>query len=414
MVRLASIADFLALRRGLAGVLVVTVLVGLGERLGWRFLPLYLDGLGGGAAAVALLGAMTNLLGALYSLPGGWLSDRLGTRVALPLFTLWASLGFLLVIVAPTWPVALLGACLFLSWSAVSQPAGMRVVVDALPAERRTMGVSVQSLVRRVPLALGPLIGGWLIRQFGEDQGIRIGYATALVLAIAALPLLVRLLPPAPARAAPEARRPSMDPRRLWKQMSRPLRGLLLSDTLIRFCEQIPDAFVVLWCMERIARPVDAVQFGWLSVIEMATAGLVYIPVARLADRGGKKPFVLLTFVFFTLFPLSLLFSESFWLLAGAFVLRGMKEFGEPARKALILDLCPADQKATMFGFYYLVRDVAVSAAALAGGWLWLVSPATNFAAAFLFGAIGTIGFAIWGRDIERGGAPAGEEPRGA
>lgn len=397
----------------MVAVLVVTVLVGLGERLGWRFLPLYLDGLGGGAAAVALLGATTNLLGALYSLPGGYLSDRLGARVALPLFTLWAALGFLLVVIAPTWHVALLGACLFLAWSAVSQPAGMRVVVDALPAERRTMGVSVQSLVRRVPLALGPLIGGWLIWQFGEDRGIRIGYAAALLLAIAALPLLIRLLPPTPTRAV-AAPRPSLHPRRLWTQMSMPLRGLLLSDTLIRFCEQIPDAFVVLWCMERIARPVDAVQFGWLSAIEMATAALVYLPVARLADRGGKKPFVLLTFVFFALFPLVLLVSQSFWPLVGAFVLRGLKEFGEPARKALILDLCPVEQKATMFGFYYLVRDVTVSFAALAGGALWLVSPATNFMVAFLFGAIGTILFAIWGRDVRQTEGPdAGPGGRG-
>ena len=45
--------------------------------------------------------------------------------------------------------------------------------------------------------------------------------------------------------------------------------------------------------------------------IEMTTAVLVYIPVAYLADRSTKKPFVLITFVFFTLFPLALLYSRS-------------------------------------------------------------------------------------------------------
>lgn len=110
--------------------------------------------------------------------------------------------------------------------------------------------------------------------------------------------------------------------------------------------------------MKTVAQPVSAIQFGLLTTIEMTTAVLVYIPVAYLADRGTKKPFVLMTFVFFTLFPLVLLYSRSFEWLILAFVLRGLKEFGEPTRKALIMDLSPDHCKAGMFGLYYLIRDV--------------------------------------------------------
>ena len=55
--------------------------------------------------------------------------------------------------------------------------------------------------------------------------------------------------------------------------------------------------------MKVIAEPVTALQFGVLAAIEMATAVVVYIPVAYLADRSTKKPFVAITFIFFTLFP---------------------------------------------------------------------------------------------------------------
>jgi len=102
----------------------------------------------------------------------------------------------------------------------------------------------------------------------------------------------------------------------------------------------------------------------------MVTAMLVYIPVAYLADRSTKKPFVVITFVFFTLFPLALLFARSFEVLILAFILRGLKEFGEPTRKALIMDLAPEDRKAAMFGLYYLMRDVIVSVAAFGGAFL--------------------------------------------
>ena len=130
---------------------------------------------------------------------------------------------------------------------------------------------------------------------------------------------------------------PEANPLRALAGLSPSLKNLLVSDILIRFCEQIPYAFVVLWAVKTIAAPVSPFQFGLLTAVEMATAFLIYIPVAHFADKGAKKPFVLATFVFFTLFPLVLLFSRSFWPLLGAFVLRGLKEFGEPTRKALIM-----------------------------------------------------------------------------
>ena len=76
-----------------------------------------------------------------------------------------------------------------------------------------------------------------------------------------------------------------------------------------------------------------------------------------------------------------------------AFIIRGLKKFGAPARKALILDLAPEANKALTYGAYYLVRDTVVAAAALAGGVLWLYSPQLNFVCAFFCGLAGTAYF---------------------
>jgi MFS family permease len=178
----------------------------------------------------------------------------------------------------------------------------------------------------------------------------------------------------------------------------------LVADILVRFCEQIPYAFVVVWAVgtAKSPGPVTALQFGVLRAVEMATAVAIYLPVAYFADRSHKKPFVVMTFVFFTLFPLLLLYSKSFEMLLLAFVLRGLKEFGEPTRKALIMDLAPEDRKAGVFGLYYLIRDVIVSIAAFGGAFLWQINPRANLLAAFGFGALGTIWFALRGRDLGR------------
>jgi MFS family permease len=308
--------------------------------------------------------------------------------------------GFLLVILIPSWPVVLAAAALFLSWTAISLPATMSLVARVLPKNKRTMGVSVHSLVRRVPMALGPVVGGAFIGAWGVERGVRLAFLGALAMALLAAILQQVLIEgdPPKDRTAPDAEH---NPLRLWRLMSPQLRRLLVSDILVRFCEQIPYAFVVVWAVgtEQQPGPVSAVQFGLLRTVEMATAILIYVPVAYLADRGRKKPFVAMTFVFFTLFPVVLYFSHSFWALMAAFVLRGLKEFGEPTRKALIMDLAPEDRKAGMFGLYYLIRDVVVSVAAFGGAWLWQLAPEANLLAATVFGALGTLYFLVFGRD---------------
>lgn len=415
-----KIAEFLGLRRSIVALLAMVILVGLGEKMAERFLPLYLIALGGGAFSIGLLNGLDNLLSALYSFPGGYASDRLGYKRALLLFNLIAMAGYGVVILFPYWQAVIVGAILFVSWTAISLPATMDMVASVLPQNKRTMGVSVHSLVRRIPMALGPVIGGVLIGVYGETQGVRLAFIVAFVLAGVSLVLQQMMID----GGLREGRKEGSRLRNGLALIDKPLRNLLVSDILVRFCEQIPYAFVVIWCVS--INGITPFQFGLLTTIEMITAMLVYIPVAYLADKSTKKPFVVITFIFFTLFPLVLLVAKSFWMMALAFLIRGLKEFGEPTRKALIMDLAPDGSKAATFGIYYLLRDIVVSIAAFGGALLWdastaqfifdtfgigrtllpffdtIASPATNFLVAFGFGLAGMLYFSWFGQELGR------------
>lgn len=385
---------FTGLNRSMGAMLVMVVLVGLGEKMAERFLPLYLLALGAGTQSVGFLNAMDNLLGALYSFPGGYFSDRWGAKRALMAFTILAMAGYIMVILVPAWWAVLAGAVLFISWTAVSLPGIMSLVSTSVQKDRRVMGVTLHSLVRRIPMALGPILGGILIGRYGTVQGVRFAFAAALAMGGVSLWIQWRFIADIRERQARPLRLQES-----WKAFPTGLRSLLASDILIRFAEQIPYAFVVVWAVRE--KGLTAAQFGTLTAVEMVTAMLVYIPVAAMADRYGKKPFVLMTFCFFTAFPLALLFCRSFPSFVLAFVLRGLKEFGEPTRKALIMDLAQEGAKASTFGTYYLVRDVIVSGAALASATLWNIAPAVNFLTAFGFGVAGTLLFALFGKDVQ-------------
>jgi MFS family permease len=386
-----SLAEFLALRRNTALLLVALILAGTGEKLWLGFAPKYLQFLGAGVFVIGLFDALQTLLGAIYAYPGGWLTDRLGQRRALMLFSALSLAGYVLVLVWHHWLALVLGAFLYLAWSALSLPTTFTVVATSLAARQHTMGIGIQSMVRRVPMMVGPLIGGWLITRFGWTSGIQFALLGCILLSLLTMAfqwLIFEREPVAPSNAAPGEARDFVG---VVKSFSPALRELLVSDILIRFCERIPYAFVILWAMNQAG--LTARQFGILVSCEMITAMICYIPVAHLADKYGRRLFVLVTFLFFTLFPVSLIWANSFGSLAVAFVIRGLKEFGEPARKALIIGEAVPELRARTYGAYYLIRDCVVTTGSFLGAWLWSIGPRANFVGAAICGALGTLWF---------------------
>jgi MFS family permease len=371
--------------------LVAILLLTFGEELWARFVPKYLEFLGAGAWGVAAYGTLKELLDAVYQYPGGWVTDRLGRRTALIVFTLLAAGGYVVYLLAPRWEWILLGTFLVAGATSLTLPTVFAVIGDSLPQTRRAMGFGVQSIWKRVPIIVAPPIGGALIAALGLAAGMRVGLAVTIVLALVAVVVVRRHY----REAAPP---PELEPLRfrdVWRTMDRRLRRLLVSDCLARLAEGIPSVFVVLYVVNVLR--ADLLQFGWLTSVQMTAAILPYIPVARLADRSNRKPFVLATFVFFALFPLAVVSVGAGLSLVGAFIIAGLREIGEPARKALIVDLAAPQARGRAVGMYYLIRGLVVFPASILGGYLYVINPRAPFFVAFLVGAAGAALYAFWG-----------------
>ena len=393
------LANFFALNRNTSILLAALVSMGFAEELWMRFLPKYLESLGAAVWAIGLFDAIKTWIGAVYAYPGGLIADRWGLRKALSSFTLLSLAGYIWLLVSPHWTWVLLSAFLFLSWSSFSLPATFSLIGSSLAANQHAMGIGVQATLKRIPIIFGPIAGGLLMDRFGIINGTRLGVMVAIALACATTAIQWQIRDD-PGKHAP------MERVSFWKSahsFSPALRRLLASDILVRFCERIPYAWVVLYAMDNLG--LTATQFGILTGIEMVSAIACLIPVAYLSDRYGREPFVIATFIFFTLFPVSLLVAHSFRGLCIAFVIRGLKEFGETARKSLIIQLSPEPRRGQTIGTYYLIRDCLATAAAFLGAALWSISPRTNFIGAAAIGAAGTLLYA-WtaGRPVHKDG----------
>ena len=379
-------ADFFCLKRNLVILLVAIFVIGAGEELWMRFVPKYLQAVGATVLVIGLYDALRTLLGAIYAYPGGVLVDIWGHRRAFIIFNVVSIAGYALVMLVPHWAAVIAGMFLFLSWTCFSLPATFSLIGDALEANRHSMGVGVQSVIKRLPIMIAPIFGGMLIDRFGIINGVRIGLVVSVFLSAATI-LLQRQLREEQKRKIEASDRWNFS--RSLREFNSPMRRLLLSDILVRFCERVPYAWVVIFAMDYIG--VSGRQVGILTAIEMLASTLCIIPAAHYADRYRREPFVIVTFVMFTLFPISLLMSRSFSGLVIAFTIRGLKEFGDTSRKALIIGYSDSERRGQMIGTYYLVRDLIVSAGAILGAYLWKLGPGLNFLGAAALGVAGTI-----------------------
>lgn len=397
---------WLALNASTGALLAAILLVGMGTELWSPLMPEYLFTLAAPVLLIALYGSMKDLLEAVNFYLGGVLAARFNTRRALLLFNALPLVG-LVILLAWESRYAIFVALPFVGvWNSIAGPATLRVVGDTLAEHRRSMAFSLQSIQKRASSLLASFASGELVLLFGKVQGVRAALALSIVLVTASLAIQYHYM----RTAVFDQVRARERPLALLRRFDPQLRRLLASEIVVRWCDAMPRELVILYCVPILASVLRrtggetademsalAVAFymGVLLVVMNVTSLLLYLPVGHFASKGGaaKKPFIGLTFVFFALFPATLALLGGrlgVWGLVLAFVVSGLREFGEPARKAMITELVPADCRTQAIGIYWSARGVGIAPASLVGGVIWvLAGPQAMLWCASALGALG-------------------------
>ena len=382
----------LGLNAQTGAILAGLFLVSLGEELWSPYLPRYLDALGASLLVIGLWSAGKNLLEGFLFWGGGALSHRLGERGTLALVGLLPVAGYVVFLSTDSVAAAIVASFCVGSWEAFSVPATFAVMGRSLTAQHRTAAFAVQSIQKRLPRIVGPVIGGLVLAALGVAGGVRALLVVALACALVAIVVqwtFVRGGPP----AAPER----IGKRAVWRAMPPALRRLWWSDVLVRWGDWLARDFIVLYCLKTLG--LSTAAFGALVALQMTVALATYVPVAAIVDRGHQRPFIALTFLLFALTPLAFALARGPRSLALAFVCYGLREIGEPARKAMITSSFPESYRARGVGLYWGWRAFAIFPAPLVGALLWTAfGPRTLLVAACAVGLAGAALFAVTAR----------------
>jgi hypothetical protein len=412
-----TVAEWLGLNRATLAVLVVISCLGLSEEIWSNFLSLHLEDLAAAGhrgdpvlTAVLYMGIFAcakNLLEGCGYIIGGSIAHHMGSRVALAVSAAPMAVGFTVMLLSREPWAIILGALLLTNWEPLSVPATFHVVGATVPKNRRTIAFAVQSIQKRVPKMIGPYVGGIAIVAVGYWLNITLAFVL-VGLAVAMQLLLTRRMRhnPAPAHV-PFAR--------IMKTMPRDLRRLLTAEIFIRWGDWFARDFVMLYVVTLLVR-----QWGWDDHVARKTAGammslmagtalLTYVPVAKWIDRSpSPKPFIGTTFLLFSLFPIMLVLlpracaSLGLPVMLGlglTYMTNGLRELGEPARKALISGGFPPEVRARAVGLYWGLRSFAFCPAPLVAALLWrAIGPDATFLIGGGVGLLGTLWYALSAR----------------
>ena len=396
-------AGWLGINRATLAVLIVIGGLGLSEEIWRNFLAIQLkDSVTGVNQAAQVLNAakymgifavLVNLLEGFGYIIGGRVAHRLGPRVALLISALPMLIGFtLLLSVKEPWLI-ILGALLITNWEALSVPATFEVVGSEVPQNRRTIAFAVQSIQKRLPKVLGPLIGGFVM-AVGYWLNLSLAFGLVILACLVQFFLLHRMKPKDHVKPVAV--------REVLRNIPPDLKRLLSAEILLRWGDWFVRDFAVLYVVGVLMRSNQ--EAGVLIALTSLTALLTYIPAGKIIDRApSPKPYIGVTFFLFALFPINLVLLPKLLPALGVpmmgalgiiFMLNGLRELGEPARKAMISGGFSSDIRARAIGLYWGLRSFAFCPAPLISYLLWRwLGPQATFLIGGIVGMLGTAWF---------------------
>jgi len=376
-------------RRNIATIAGSSAVNALGGGIISTYVSLYFISIGGDPITLGLMTSIAAIIQCFVLFLGGFIADYYG-RKRITIITGFYSILFpLLYAFIQDWRVFVIAAIMG-SFGAISSPASHATVADSIPPEKRTTGIASLQVISSFPMIFAPLIGGWLIKQYGTADGFRLACIITAGAALAsALIVLLFLRETLPRKENSKTRTPGNsifnDFRKRISNLPSSLKALLVAYGLVAFANGLVGQFFILYAINVIG--LNALDWGIIISLQFLIATLLRIPGGWASDRFGKKKTMTLSILTCTPFTIIFVLSSSF-IQAGVaallFVTAGI--YYAPAHEALQADLTPREVRGQVTAFWDIDNAVSAALGALTGGILFqTVGPTTPF---YLFTAV--------------------------
>lgn len=364
-------------------------------------LPFLVTSLGGGGAAVGLVGGLRESVSSLLKVVFGWWSDRVGKRRPFVAIGYMTSAVFKMVLaLSAQWPqVALAGALERVGKGMRTAPRDA-IIAESMPASRGA-GFGIHRAMDTAGAVVGSLLVLYLF--WSRGMGIR---SIVLLASLMAFLSLVPLWWVREGKATPKGGS-------FWGDLRRLPLGLkvFVAMAFLFSLGNFSYMFFLLGAQRALGgmgqRPSEALALLFY-VIFNTTYAILSVPAGALSDRWGKKWLIVLGYLLFALlcflFPRAGSPSE----LGGLFLLYGVVyALVEVNQRAFVADMAPYGLQGTALGVYHTAVGVAAFAGSLVAGLLWEVEPLYTFLYGAVLATVAALGLVLLTKEVRYGGPGA-------
>jgi len=361
---------------------VSSAIKGFGGGLIGTYVSLYFVELGGNPITLGLMTAMALIIGGVMLLLGGIIADYYGRRRIIVLTAFYSIFFPLLYAVIQDWRL-FAALSVVAAFGSISNPASHALVVDSISPEKRTIGIASLQVISSLPVTVAPLIGGWLIQNYGTLDGFRLACMyTAVTAFISAFIIFLFLketlrygLTAKPFFSNPSKLRDAI---KFARSLPTNLKGLMLSYALIAFANGAVGQYYILYA----SSVIGLTPMEWAPIASLQLLGTALkIPGGWLSDKFGKRKIMMVSVL--TCAPCTILFtlSRSFLqALIVAFLLIVTGIYYAPAYEAFQADLTPRVMRGRVTALWQLSSSLSMASGTILGGFLFqTVDPTLPF-----------------------------------
>lgn len=389
------------INRNIIGLGINRFLSDFGHEAGTAILPLFLTAIGAPAFALGAIEGVADALSSFAKLYGGWLGDRIERRRP------WAAAGYLLTGVTTglyglftLWPWTLVVRALGWAGRGIRSPLHDALLTDSVPAWARGRAFGFDEAADTAGAVAGPLAALAIVALLAGADGMIGAYRIAFWLAaipgiLAAISILALVKETAhPILDATTTFRGSL--RLLPASFRRYLVGIFVFG-----CGDFSHTLLILYAVQSLT-PLHGGGAGVIAIELYTLHNVLYAvgayPAGALADRYGKRGFLIGAYVLAVLMNVLLIAATPSVVMLGAvFVLAGAAYAAQQSlERAITADLVPVEVRNTGFGVLATVNGIGDLISSVVVGALWTAfSPDVAFSFSLALTCAGTIVAAV-------------------
>jgi MFS family permease len=253
-------------------------------------MPIYLTELGASVGQVGMVFTITSVVILALQILGGWISDVIGRLLAIAIGSVGGVLGFVFMLLAPTWQWMIVALVVNQIPYALVGPSFSAFIAENSTDENRGRVYGITDTIYQVVGVVGPPLGGFLAGRYGFKPMLLV--ATGFYTAAAILRIWMARTMRTPEAGEPKDLTLASFKRSLWLIWSMIIGGgvitwIFITDGVRDIAFRLSGELEPLYLEQVIGLSLE--QIGLLGSFFAVAMMLVPIFSGRLGDRFGER-----------------------------------------------------------------------------------------------------------------------------